>query len=172
MYTTKYYSPNTPIVHLAHGYIPDKNNSLSWKEFDYGEESFFGTKADGGIYTTAKEMIYWIDALRDNKIISELTKTTMWTPTTRVYGSTLCDYQNRPNTYYGLGWFIAQQQNLPLKVYHTGDNGGFQAYEGYFPDADVAVIILENRNDKPRWELVEQIDSILNEAGVLKPIEK
>ena len=167
MYNTKYFSPNTSIINMAHGYIPDPEKDKAWKEYDYGEENFFGTKADGGIYASALEMAHWITALRDNKVITELSKSKMWTPTTLVYGSELCDYQNRPNTFYGLGWFIEQQPDYPLKVYHTGDNGGFQAYEGYFPEADVAVIILENRNDKPRWELVEKIDAILKDAGLL-----
>ncbi len=169
MYTVKYFSPNTPIINMAHGYIPNPQKNGEWKEFDYGEENFFATKADGGIYANATEMANWISALRDNVVLTELSKSKMWRPTTQVSGSTLCDYQNRPNTYYGLGWFIEQQPGFPLKVYHTGDNGGFQAYEGYFPEADVAVIILENRNDKPRWELVEKIDAILKEAGLLNP---
>lgn len=168
MYNTKYFEPNTAIINMAHGYAPDAEKEGKWNEFDYGEETFFGTKADGGIYASALEMAHWIAALRDNKVISELSKSIMWTPTTQVYGSELCDYQNRPNTFYGLGWFIEQQPEFPLKVYHTGDNGGFQAYEGYFPDSDVAVIILENRHDKDRWSLVEKIDAILKDAGLLE----
>lgn len=171
MYTAKFFEPYRQIFHPSHGYIPDAQSYGGWKEYDYGEESFFATKADGGLYITAREMLHWLDALRDNVVLNEHSRSLMWRPTTQVSGSKFCDYQNRPNTFYGLGWFIEQQPNLPLKVYHTGDNGGFQAYEGYFPEADVAVVILENRNDKPRWELVEQIDNILNQANLLAPIK-
>ena len=152
---------------MAHGYIPDNEKVLKWKEYDYGEENFFATKADGGIYTTARDMANWIKALRDNKILFEASKSKMWLPINQVSGSTFSDYQNRPNTYYGLGWFVEQQPEFPLKVYHTGDNGGFQIYEGYYPEQDLSVLILENRNDKPRWELVEKIDAALKSAGLL-----
>ena len=83
-------------------------------------------------------------------------------------GSKFSNYQNRENTYYGLGWFLELQEGYPLKVYHTGDNGGFQIYGGYFPSADVAVIVFENRNDKDRWSMVQQIDKILQQANLLE----
>lgn len=166
MFSATFFEAEKNIPLMAHGYVYD-NESNKWKEYEYGKESFFATKADGGLYCSTHEFLNWINALRDNKIISEYAKSIAWSPITKVSGSPYSDYQNRQNTYYGLGWFIEQQDGYPIKVYHTGDNGGFQIYEGYFPDSDVAVLIFENRNDKPRWELVEKIDKILLDSGII-----
>ena len=56
---------------------------------------------------------------------------------------------------------------MPKKVYHTGDNGGFQIYAGRFPEKGILVLVFENRNDQSRWQMVEKIDSILKDAGML-----
>lgn len=56
----------------------------------------------------------------------------------------------------------------PVKIYHTGDNGGFQNYAASFPSCGVKVIVFANRNDFDRWTLVRQIDRILREEGVLE----
>ena len=91
-----------------------------------------------------------------------------YTPHVEVTGSKWSSYQNRPNTYYGLGWFIDKTPGYPRKVYHTGDNGGFQAYLAKYPEKEVTIIILENRNDNDRWSLATAIDKILLDAGLLK----
>lgn len=145
-----------------------KGPTPKFKECDYGEETFFATKADGGIYCSTRQYANWIKALRDNKVITQRQKDKAWSFVNKVSGSKFSNYQNRENTYYGLGWFLELQQGYPLKVYHTGDNGGFQIYGGYFPSADVAVIVFENRNDKDRWSMVQQIDKILQQANLLE----
>lgn len=187
MNSTTYFDPNVTPLHTAHGYINTQaeglsttdndtagkviditsNNNSVWQEYDYGEETFFATRPDGGIYSTLRDLAKWEKALRKNKIISDATLKTAYTPHITVTGSEWSSYQNRPNTYYGLGWFIDTTPGYPTKVYHTGDNGGFQAYLGKFPQKDITIIILENRNDNDRWSLVKAIDKILLEAGIL-----
>lgn len=153
------------IPRMAHGYVTDTPELLEaekkFHERDYGEETFFATKADGGIYTSTHEYAKWIKALRCGRVVSEELRDLAWSKHNKVTGSELCDYQNRPNTWYGYGWFLEEQPGMPLKVYHTGDNGGFQIYEGYFPSTDLLVLVFENRNDQSRWNLVQQIDEIL-----------
>ena len=124
-------------------------------------------KADGGIYTSTHEFAKWEKALRDNLLISDSLKQAAHSPITTVTGSTYSSYQNRPYTSYGYGWFIEQKPGMPKKVYHTGDNGGFQIYAGRFPEKNILVLVFENRNDQSRWSMVEKIDSILKEAGIL-----
>lgn len=76
MTNTLYYEPEKEIPNLAHGYEPVGFTTLNgdrvpldnpfgywrsqdgkWQENDYGEASFFGTKADGGIYTTPLDFV-------------------------------------------------------------------------------------------------------------------
>ena len=89
-------------------------------------------------------------------------------PVTTITGSKFSSYQNRANTSYGYGWFIEDNPGMPRKVYHTGDNGGFQIYAGRFPEKEVLMLVFENRNDHSRWKMVEKLDAIAKEAGWLE----
>lgn len=168
MNETLYFEDGRDIPRMSHGYIPDNEDKTAWKEYDYGEESFFATKADGGIYSSTHEFVKWEDALQNNLIISDSLKQIAHSPITPISGSTYSDYQNRPYTSYGYGWFIEEKPGMPKKVYHTGDNGGYQIYAGRFPEKRILVLIFENRNDYDRWDTVLKIDKILSDAGFLK----
>lgn len=167
MNETLYFEAEREIPRMAHGYIPENEEKTQWKEYDYGEESFFGTKADGGIYTSILEFVNWEKALRNNTIISDSLKQIAHSAITPVSGSTYSGYQNRPYTSYGYGWFIEEVPGWPKKVYHTGDNGGFQIYAGRFPEKDILILVFENRNDNSRWNMVKEIDAVLKETGLL-----
>ncbi len=187
MNSTTYFNPDETIPHTAHAYInilsnskssTDKDSnglptgftntqSVTWQEYDYGEETFFATRPDGGIYSTLHDLAKWEKGLRENKIISESMLKIAYKPHIEVTGSQWSSYQNRENTFYGLGWFIDKTPGYPTKVYHTGDNGGFQAYLAKYPEKGITIIILENRNDNDRWSLAIAIDKILKEEGYL-----
>lgn len=188
MVSTTYFDPNNIPANAAHGYINtladgasstdndtagktvkiDNSNSSQWQQSDYGEETFFATRPDGGIYSTVRDLAQWEKGLRENRIIPDSLLQLAYTPHVEVTGSKWSSYQNRPNTYYGLGWFIDKTPGYPTKVYHTGDNGGFQAYLAKYPEKEVTIIILENRNDNDRWSLATAIDKILLDAGMLE----
>lgn len=192
MTNVRYFDPNIEIPQMAHGYIniaqsesssvdsdsqKDKGELLGeykdsqgklWMEYDYGEETFFGTKADGGIYTSVNDFIKWELALLNNKVLSSNSKELAYTPHTKVTGSKYSYYQNREYTSYGFGWFIDETPGRETKVYHTGDNGGFQAYAAKYTDSNVFVIMLANRNDLDRWSTQIAIENILIDAGFIK----
>lgn len=167
MTETVYFEAERNIPRMSHGYIPEDSTN-AWKQYDYMEESFFATKADGGIYTSINEFVKWEKALQDNLIICDSLKQIAHSPITTVSGSTFSSYQNRPYTSYGYGWFIEEKPGMPRKVYHTGDNGGYQIYAGRFPEKKVLVLVFENRNDHSRWKMVEELDAIVKEAGLLE----
>ena len=167
MTETVYFEAERNIPRMSHGYIPEDSTN-AWKQYDYMEESFFATKADGGIYTSINEFVKWEKALQDNLIICDSLKQIAHSPITTVSGSTFSSYQNRPYTSYGYGWFIEEKPGMPRKVYHTGDNGGYQIYAGCFPEKKVLVLVFENRNDHSRWQMVEELDAIVKEAGLLE----
>ncbi len=161
MNETTYFEANKTIPHMAHGYIPDLDRKdKGFKEYDYGEETFFATKADGGIYTSVEEFILWQKAMRDNKLITEVTKEEAW--------SSKVNIPEIPYTGYGYGWFIEQRPDYPKKVYHTGDNGGFQIYAGVFPEKGVHCLIFSTRNDRDREATVAQVDEVMKTAGWLE----
>ena len=168
---TVYFQADREIPRMSHGYIPQNDTIPAeekvFRQYDYGEESFFATKADGGIYTSTHEFAKWEKALRNNTILNAETTQAAHSPQNNVSGSEFCSYQNSPYTSYGYGWFIEDQPGMPRKVYHTGDNGGYQIYAARFPEKDLLFLVFENRNDYSRWKMAEKLDAIAKEAGWL-----
>jgi len=178
MQNTQYFDPNHQdlIPNMAHGYeyadvedMPEErtadstpnNEPKNWYEYDYGEETFFATRPDGGIYSATHEFVEWEKALRANKVISEASRIDAQSPHTYVTGSTWSDYQNRPNTWYGYGWFIEPKTDTTKEViYHTGDNGGFKILAARYPEDNALVLVFSNRADWDRYELMQQIEEI------------
>ena len=101
-------------------------------------------------YTSADNLLQWENALRTGKVLRDSTLQLAYTPQVTVTGSKWSTYQNRDNTAYGLGWFIDSTDPDNPKIYHTGDNGGFQAYLAKYPTRNLVVITLENRHDHDR----------------------
>ena len=150
------FSGSRVIPSMAHGYIKEENG---FKEYDYLEESFFATKADGGIYTSVNEFIEWEKALRNYTLISK--------DLTDIAHSPKITVTDLPNTSYGYGWFIEEKPGFPQKVFHTGDNGGFQIYAARYPKQKILYLIFANRNDKNREDLADKIDQVLKKEGWL-----
>ena len=163
------------IPSMAHGYeyadvsdMPeertagDTTGKKEWYEYDFGEETFFATRPDGGIYTSVREFVKWEEALRKNLVLSSGSASEAMSPKTLVSGSSWSDYQNRPNTWYGYGWFIEPAtENTPLRVYHTGDNGGFKILAARYPEKDILVLVFANRADWDRYALLLSLEDII-----------
>jgi len=134
-----------------------------WYEFDYGEENFFGTRPDGGIYTTPRDFVKWeltLPSLLPKSLLQET-----FQPHTYVSGSNWSDYQNRPDTWYGYGWFIEPKKQC---IYHTGDNGGFKILASRYPQNNTLVLAFAARADWDRYGLKTKIEQILHLTSNIK----
>lgn len=147
---TVYFSPSRPLRNFAHAYRSDTTGV--WSEYDYGEADFFPTKADGGLYSSARDFLRWENALMSGRVIS---KKSLAEATSKIIPT------GRPHTFYGLGLFVQDIPGKPRKIYHTGDNGAFLTFEGYFPHNQIFYLIFANRADWPREKVVAELDSIL-----------
>lgn len=143
------------IPRMSHGY--DYDEPGEWYEYDFGEETFFATRPDGGIYASTHELVKWEKALRAAEILSPQMLAQAFTAQTKVSGSEWSDYQNRPGTYYGYGWFLEPEKGC---IYHTGDNGGFKALLARYPEKQALVVILANRSDWERNDVKLKIEEI------------
>lgn len=171
MQHTEYFDPAIDQSHFAHAYKPaDGENIYSyyrsedgkWEECDYGEADFFPTKTDGGLYTSALDFLRWERALFSGKVVSDSMLTVATTP---VIATDL------PYTSYGLGLFIEEKPDMPRKIFHTGDNGGFYTVEAYFPENEIFYLIFANRPDWNREAVVADMDSILLANKYITPAQ-
>ena len=157
MQTCCYFEPDRNIANMAHGYERDDNGV--WKEYDYGEESFFGTKADGALYCSVNDFVQWERALRDNRVWTAASKRLAYLPWIQIPAD--AEYGYQPYTGYGYGFFIQDLPEQPTHVYHLGDNGGFTIYAGKIPERDLIFLFFSTRPDIDRLGIVNKVYSIL-----------
>lgn len=161
---TIFYEPDAVSDNFAHGYVPTGSRQLEytpfisddgrWQEYDYGESPFFATRADMGLYTSAREFMKWQRYLHAGKVISQAYMDTACTP---VISTGL----NLSNISYALGQFVQDRPGMPRKIFHNTSNGGFAIFEGGYPDQEIYYLIFSNRPDWNRLQLARMTDSIL-----------
>lgn len=157
MQTCRYFEPDRDITHMAHGY--ERDNKGRWQEYDYGEETFFATKADGALYCSINDFVRWERALRDNCVWTASSKRLAYKPWIQIPPEANYGYQ--PYTGYGYGYFVQDYPSQPTHVYHLGDNGGFTIYAGKIPERDLIFLFFSTRPDIDRLVLVNQVYRIL-----------
>ena len=157
MKTCRYFEPDRVISHMAHGY--ERDDKGVWQEYDYGEESFFATKADGALYCSINDFVNWERALRDNRVWTAATKRLAYTPWIQIPQDANYGYQ--PHTGYGYGFFVQDMPEHPTHVYHLGDNGGFTIYAGKIPERDIIFLFFSTRPDIDRLGMVNKVYNIL-----------
>jgi len=140
-------------------------DSATGKFTDSGPEGhpFFSTEGDGGIYTSIHDYIKWLEALQGGKIF----------PAAIVNEARSLHFtiDAAAHAGYGYGWFV-DAGNLPIKVYHSGSNGGFRAYSYTVPSTGYMLVIFSNRSDIDLEVLVGKINRILfGKDGGFTPIE-
>jgi len=158
MKTCCYFEPNRPIAHMAHGYERAEGGN-GWQEYDYGEESFFATKADGALYCSINDFVRWERALRDNRVWIASSKRLAYHPWISIPRD--AEYGYQPYTGYGYGFFVQDYPGQPTHVYHLGDNGGFTIYAGKIPERDLIFLFFSTRPDIDRLAMVNQVYHIL-----------
>ena len=157
MKTCRYFEPDRNIAHMAHGY--ERDGKGQWQEYDSGEESFFGTKADGALYCSINDFVNWERALRDNRVWAAASKRKAYTPWIQIPAD--AEYGYQPHTGYGYGFFVQDMPGHPTHVYHLGDNGGFTIYAGKIPERDIIFLFFSTRPDIDRLKMVNQVYRIL-----------
>jgi CubicO group peptidase (beta-lactamase class C family) len=80
-------------------------------------------------------MARWDEALYGNQLLSEASKTAMWTTAV---------LPNGDDTDYGFGWSVAQYRGSRA-LGHNGQVAGFVASFVRLPDAGVAIVVFANR---------------------------
>lgn len=111
---------------------PTFSPSGTYWDFDFLD----GTYGDKNIYTTARDLLKWDQALYTDQLISKALLDSAFTP-----------YSNeRPSIHnYGLGFRLLLMPNGKKIVYHFGRWHGANAAFARLPDEKAVIIILGNR---------------------------
>lgn len=101
--------------------------------------------AAGGMYSTARDLLKWDQALYTDKLISQ---------------AVIRDVLGQEEGGYGLGWFLDRKHER-RRVYHGGAYRGYRSELHRYPDEQLTVIALTNYDFVPVTKLADQFSSIL-----------
>jgi CubicO group peptidase (beta-lactamase class C family) len=93
--------------------------------------------AAGSICSTAGDLVTWVKALHGGKVLSPKSYQEMITPAKLNDGTPLR---------YGMGLGVGKDSRGLNYIGHGGSIGGFTAEAGWYPDAQLAVVVLMNSN--------------------------
>ncbi|MCA1065674.1 serine hydrolase domain-containing protein [Rossellomorea sp. AcN35-11] len=138
------------IEHFSKGYIYDWEQDTRRHPNEMEEHSYVffldGIKGDGGIKSTAEDLLKWERAIYSNELVSKQTKETAIHP---VYMNGEASAEYCPGLHeslggYGLGWKIEDHPQYNKIVLHDGYWGGYCSGLISYPDYDKAIIMLSN----------------------------
>lgn len=121
-------NPNTVIKNFANGYRVD-NDKIENANY----RNMSNAHASGALYSTISDLYLWDRALYTEKLISNESKSKMFT-----------EFKSN----YGFGWGIVNVFNHKM-IAHSGEIDGFTSNISRFVEDDVTIIILSNFEQTP-----------------------
>lgn len=134
MYETGYILPEWGEGRIACGYA-DGERWGTVLERPLGDDGpYWVLRANGGIHSTAYDMLRWARALLEGRVLSEQSMAALWQPHVHEGG----------DFHYGYGWSITSFPVLGKVVTHNGGNGILFADLAILPETGVVLFIQTN----------------------------
>ena len=169
MYQTGYLLPKWNTSLIAHGYpqnIMDVGSMI--QRYQEDKKIAWHLLGNGGINSTANDMIKWINALKTNRVISKQSFNTL----TSLYNLTKHN-DDGSQLGYGYGWGIKLTNAKQLRVSHVGSNGRFYHSIIWYPNTDDLVIFATNADSPELQRVASQINkSLRSNTYKFLPIRK
>ena len=149
MTSTVAYEPGISTVpHRAFGFTAE---GTGFRPTDQSNTS--AVLGDGGVYTSADDLVRWDRALERHTLVSAATQQAAWTPAVLYNGR---------STEYGFGWFVRREDGR-LRVWHTGTTRGFRNAILRYPDERLTVVVLTNRNEGEPITIADQVAALFRD---------
>ena len=134
MYETGYLLPQWGDGRMAQGYRAGELWGTVLGHPMAADGPHWALRANGGIHSTAYDMLRWSRALLDGRVLSPESMKKLWAPHVSEGG----------DTFYGYGWSIAKAPDGTKIITHNGGNGIFFADLAIVPDAGLVVYLMTN----------------------------
>ena len=121
----------------AEGYIPIKdgdNHIKGWRRNIYAVPAY--GLSDGGAFSTAKDLVKFMKALRNGELVSNAFLDHYLKPFVQV----------SKNWRYGYGFWFDVEDDILLRYGHTGEDPGVSARVFYYPELDLDFVVLGNQS--------------------------
>lgn len=148
-HTLAYEKGKNEVPHRAYGHTNEKDG---WRETDQSPTS--AVLGDGGIYTSIDDLVNWDRALSQHTLLSEREMQPALTPVEPSAGP--AKLAGGAPVRYGFGWFLDPYKGHK-RSYHDGSTIGFRTTIQRFPDDNLSIVVLANREDLNPAELALRV---------------
>lgn len=149
MTATGYPALDDVIPDIAIGYLapPDDDPAGTWRSNLYAVPA--RGQPDGGAFSTAADLVLFLDAFREGRLVGSDWVEEMLRPRVR---------DEREGTSYGLAWWVSGEGRRHW-VGHPGGDPGYVAQVRWYPEAGVRLVALANWSDRagPAAQLTEEL---------------
>jgi CubicO group peptidase (beta-lactamase class C family)/microsomal dipeptidase-like Zn-dependent dipeptidase len=121
----------------------------AWVRTDQSSTS--AVLGDGGIYSSIDDLAKWDAALYDDRLLRRESRELAFWPAT---------HTDNPSVDYGFGWRITGET-----LWHSGETRGFRNVIIRYPERNLTVIVLTNRNDPEPYATALSIARLFLGAG-------
>lgn len=132
---TGYLIPQWDAKRLAQGYEGKERWGTVLERPMADDGPFWALRANGGIYSSAEEMVHWVGRLLAGEVLSAESREKLWTPHVAERGG---------GGHYAYGWSIQELPSGERVVTHNGGNGILFADLAIVPDHGVVAFIQTN----------------------------
>jgi CubicO group peptidase (beta-lactamase class C family) len=134
---TGYLQPRWDDDRIAQGYEGGERWGTLLERPMAEDGPYWALRANGGIHSTALDMLAWSQALIENRVLSAESREALWTP--------YVDESNGDSTsFYGYGWSILDFAPGLKVVTHNGGNGIHFADLAIVPSRNLVVFLQTN----------------------------
>jgi len=147
--TLAYERGKNEVPHRAYGHTKEDDG---WHQTDQSPTS--AVLGDGGIYSSLDDLAKWDRALRLHTLLSEAEMQPALTPVQPTDGP--AKSPEGATVSYGFGWFLDPYQGH-RRMSHNGETVGFRTTIQRFPNDELTIIILANREDTNPEELALKV---------------
>jgi CubicO group peptidase (beta-lactamase class C family) len=148
--TVAYEKGKNEVTHRAYGHSRDKDEG-GWRQTDQSPTS--AVLGDGGIYSSLDDLEKWDRALREHTLLSAAEMEPALIP---VRPTGPAKFPDGPSVSYGFGWFLDPYRGHP-RMSHDGETIGFRTTIQRFPEDQLTIIVLANREDINPEELALKV---------------
>ena len=141
------YCPNNPSEGHARGFRSSADGPIPAPPVSMTHVFF----SAGSLCSTAVDLVTWGHALASGRVVSAASYRRMITPDDRLGGGMLpYGYGLIPDNFFGVE-----------SIDHAGGQVGFSAALSYYPDSDIAVVVLANQEAANAAGIVNQVSRIV-----------
>jgi CubicO group peptidase (beta-lactamase class C family) len=141
LFETGYLLPSWGEARLAQGYGPDGRWGTVLERPMAPDGPWWVLRANGGIHSTAWDMVRWSRALQEGRVLSPSSLEACWAPHVD---------EGEGESFYGYGWVVTEIGGERV-VTHNGGNGIFFADMAIVPGRELTAILMTNVAAEQPW---------------------